>query len=204
MPLNVAQLMVPPGGPGVIGAVKAGAGINIDPDGTVSATGDLSGFAAGTTSIFGQASAPTGWTKSTTYDNYAIRLVSGSGGGTGGSNPFTTAFASYTPNGAVAVSNLQISGVAISGASVSESQFGSHRHGYASPVANQPNISAQGPGPLGIPVACSNQTNTAGGGGQHSHSVSGSASATGSGSFAGTATSQFAVRYYDVILCVKN
>lgn len=36
MPLNKAQLMATPGGPGVIGAVKAGTGIAISGDGTIS------------------------------------------------------------------------------------------------------------------------------------------------------------------------
>jgi hypothetical protein len=204
MPLNVAQLIVPPGGPGVIGAVTAGFGIAIAPDGTISATGDLSGFDPGTTTIFGQASAPTGWTVLTTYNDYAIRVSSSSGGGSGGTTAFSSAFTTYTPAGSVSVSNLQISGVSISGASVSQSQFGNHAHTYASPQANNPSITAQGPGPLGVPVAINTSTYGAGGGGQHSHGVSGSASATGSGSFSGTSTSQFAVKYYDVIICVKS
>lgn len=39
MPLAKVQLMEVPGGPGVTGAVKAGSGITIGPDGTISATG---------------------------------------------------------------------------------------------------------------------------------------------------------------------
>lgn len=50
-------------------------------------------FPAGTAMLFLQAAAPTGWTKSTTHDNKALRIVSGSGGGSGGSVAFTTAFA---------------------------------------------------------------------------------------------------------------
>ena len=42
MALNVAQLMNVPGGPGVIGAVKAGANITITPDGVISAGSDAS------------------------------------------------------------------------------------------------------------------------------------------------------------------
>jgi hypothetical protein len=51
-------------------------------------------FGSGTSLIFPQASAPTGWTKVTTANDYALRIVSGTGGGTGGSVNFTTAFAS--------------------------------------------------------------------------------------------------------------
>jgi len=48
------------------------------------------GGAAHTNWIFYQSSAPTGWTKRTDHDNKALRVVSGTGGGTGGSQPFTT------------------------------------------------------------------------------------------------------------------
>jgi hypothetical protein len=53
-------------------------------------------FATGTTLLFYQASAPTGWTKVTTHDNKALRVVSGTGGGSGGTTNFTTVFASRT------------------------------------------------------------------------------------------------------------
>ena len=51
-------------------------------------------FDSGTTIVFYQASAPTGWTKSTSHDNKALRVVSGTGGGSGGSSSFTSVFAS--------------------------------------------------------------------------------------------------------------
>ena len=49
-------------------------------------------FAQGTTSIFYQASAPTGWSKSNSNDNKALRVVTGTGGPGqgGGSINFTT------------------------------------------------------------------------------------------------------------------
>ena len=51
-------------------------------------------FASGTTIVFYQASAPTGWTRSASHDNKALRVVSGPGGGSGGSSSFTSVFAS--------------------------------------------------------------------------------------------------------------
>jgi hypothetical protein len=42
--------------------------------------------------IFFQASAPTGWTQVTTHNDKALRVVSGTGGGSGGSISFTSAF----------------------------------------------------------------------------------------------------------------
>ena len=49
---------------------------------------------AGTTMLFYQSVAPTGWTKLTSQNNKALRVVSGTGGGTGGNNTFTSTFAS--------------------------------------------------------------------------------------------------------------
>jgi len=43
---------------------------------------------SGTIMPFGQASAPTGWTKETTHDDKALRVVSGTGGGNGGDTGF--------------------------------------------------------------------------------------------------------------------
>ena len=57
---------------------------------------------AGTVMLFGQTNAPTGFTKLTDQDNAALRVVSGSAS-TGGSQGFTTAFASQTPAGSVAI-----------------------------------------------------------------------------------------------------
>jgi len=43
-------------------------------------------FPAGTKMVFFQASAPTGWTQDTSNDDSMLRVVSGSGGGTGGTH----------------------------------------------------------------------------------------------------------------------
>jgi hypothetical protein len=48
---------------------------------------------SGTVMLFYQAAAPTGWTKLTTQNDKAIRVVSGSGGVAGGTNPFSTVMA---------------------------------------------------------------------------------------------------------------
>jgi hypothetical protein len=45
---------------------------------------------AASVSVFGQATTPTGWTKLTAQDNKAVRIVTGSGGGAGGSHGFGT------------------------------------------------------------------------------------------------------------------
>lgn len=58
-------------------------------------TGAWAYLPAGTTMLFVQTSAPTGWTKSTTHDNKALRVVSGTAS-SGGSVSFTSAFTSQT------------------------------------------------------------------------------------------------------------
>lgn len=51
------------------------------------------GFRSGTTLLFYQAAAPLGWTKLTSQNDKALRVVSGSGGVSGGTNAFSTVMA---------------------------------------------------------------------------------------------------------------
>lgn len=74
---------------------------------TVNGTGVIP---SGTKMLFQQTSAPTGWTKDTTHNNKALRIVNGSVG-TGGSNSFTNAFNSTkTVSGTTGTSSVTISG----------------------------------------------------------------------------------------------
>jgi hypothetical protein len=60
----------------------------------------MSGFEPGTKMLFQQSAAPTGWTKDTTHNNKALRVVSGSVT-TGGNLSFTSAFANRGISGTV-------------------------------------------------------------------------------------------------------
>lgn len=73
-------------------------------DGTWAAAG---GFDVGTAMLFVQTSAPTGWTKSTTHNDKALRIVSGTAS-SGGSVAFSTAFASGLSAGATTLSTAQM------------------------------------------------------------------------------------------------
>jgi len=48
-------------------------------------------FPSGTKAIFFQSSCPTGWTQDTTHNDKALRIVSGTGGGTGGTRVLSSA-----------------------------------------------------------------------------------------------------------------
>ena len=111
----------------------------------------LGGFAPGTVMLFVQTAAPTGWTKSTTHDNKALRVVSGSVT-TGGTQNFTAVL-----NGNVGATTL------------TTAQIPSHSHTYSGAgSANGSTRSAltDATSPLNTP-----STNATGGGGSHTHSM---------------------------------
>jgi len=112
------------------------------------------GFTSGTLMLFQQTAAPTGWTKQTTHDNKALRVVSGSAS-SGGSVAFTTAFA----NGSTGATTL------------TTAQIPSHSHSLS---ANNADNTGQTPRPGAVRNNASNftpSTNTEGGGGSHTHSL---------------------------------
>ena len=171
--------------------------VTVDASGNVSATsftGDgasltgVEAFPAGTKMLFGQTAAPTGWTKITTDDDAALRIVSGTVG-TGGSVGLSTALATPTVTGTIAGST---------GAhTLTEAQIPSHRHtiptytqsGSVSGIINleafRYHAAYQG----------TEVTNYTGGGGSHSHSLSASFSN-------GLATIN--VKYVDTIMASKD
>lgn len=155
---------------------------------------------SGTVMLFVQTAAPTGWTKSTTHNNKALRVVSGTVG-TGGNAAFTTAFASYTPSGNVSVSGSVSMSGNIGSTTLSVNQMPSHGHTFGV---------AQGNGAFGLRGAYTGNTltnyttsNTGGGGSHnHGHNLSGNLSINSS-SFTGTAK-DLAVQYVDVIIATKD
>ena len=112
-------------------------------------------FASGTVIPFYNTNAPTGWTKLTTQNDKALRVVSGSGGVAGGTVAFTTAFASQAVAGDVQSHTL------------SEAEMPSHNHGVYG-VVGGPGGSAAGPSDAIL-------TGNRGGSGGHIHPFSGTA-----------------------------
>ena len=175
--------------------------------GTVTSNSFASGaseFAAGTVLLFQQTAAPTGWTKSTTHNDKALRVVSGSAS-SGGSVAFTTAFASQAVSGSVGTSGAT---------TLTSGQIPNHYHsvasaGFAGNLGVQPQTSGgdgswygfadvpEGTHTTGSPAGTSSgmyADNNNGGGGSHTH--------TG-GTFTGTAIN-LAVQYVDVIIATKD
>lgn len=269
MALNKAQLMVPPGGPGVTGAVKqaAGSAVTIS-DGVASKSvtgvakllqganilltpatgiGDVTieivqpaltaagdDFDPGNKVAFLQAAAPAGWTKLTSFDNGAFRVVSGSGGGTGGTVNFTDGMISYqvtgnvdatvqwggqtgetslTPSGSLSIN------LATGSASLNEGQMGSHQHDGTAIFNDSGQYGAQRKTGGSINFGITLNTSGTGGNQSHLHDVQGTCSLTGqsvshshgisastqeSSSLLNGNSKNFGVKYVDMILCQKN
>ena len=137
----------------------------------------IASFPSGTKMLFAQASAPTGWTKQTSHDNKALRLITGgSGGGSGGSNSFGTAFNS----------SFATSGGSVSNHTLTTSQMPSHSHevyagtgGGAESVRYWSNRNGN------------QQTGNTGGGGAHNHGFT-------------NPSLNLNVAYVDVIMAAKD
>ena len=160
-----------------------------------SASGTMTSFASGTVMLFVQTAAPTGWTKSTTHDNKALRVISGTVG-TGGSVAFTTAFASQAvsgTNGASGAYTLATADIP------SHSHIGGSRRIWDATAGEYGSTGDLGSvaNPLARHTAAQyrlDTTSSTGGGGSHSHSAA---------SFTGTAIN-LAVSYVDVIIATKD
>jgi len=147
----------------------------------VTSTGTYTEFASGTLMLFQQTAAPTGWTKQTTHDNKALRVVSGSVVN-GGAVPFSGVFANTTPT-------ITTSGLSAAAATLSTTQIPAHTHTVPTGACGGSGIA--GAGQCGAQISSS----SAGGGGSHSHSISGSATSS---------AVTLAVAYVDLIIASKT
>ena len=109
-------------------------------------------FPTGTSMLFQQTAAPTGWTKQSTHNNKAIRLQTGAVT-TGGANPFTTVFGTGK---ATASHTLAIGEIAAH----------THQVGSATQIASSAGADSN---PAGSGAVSSS---SAGGGGGHTHNLS--------------------------------
>jgi hypothetical protein len=180
--------------------IDIGNNIHLYANGVVAATtfsGDGSGlsgvgeFASGTKVAFVQSSAPTGFTIDTTaaLTESALQIVTGSGGGTGGSDTFTTVLSGSksATNASVPISvsgvSVDTSSLTIGATTLSTPTIASHTHSAplgtagGSPRSNKPvGLNGYGKGAGSF----SNSMDSEGGGGSHTHPISGSGALGGS------------------------
>ena len=168
------------------------------------AISEAQAFPSGTVMLFAQSSAPTGWTKSTSHNNKALRVVSGTAS-SGGNQTFNTIFASRnltanagntTATGNISVANTTAGGnVTIANAStggtvnshtLTTSQMPAHSH-------NQQVVGGSNSNQYPVRVTAGRQpnwtnvsTHDTGGGGGHSHGFTGG-SHNHNGTLSGTA-----------------
>lgn len=182
-------------------ATLTATGITFD-DGT-SLSSKYSVLAQNTVSVFYQAAAPTGWSKVTSHNDKALRLVNGTGGGFGfggtsgaGGNSFTTVFPSSTSSLSVSFSTTASVTGTVGPHTLTVGQIPDHTHN-----SNLGGTASASGGGSSFRVPGSNATggvNSPGGiGGSHNHPFSGQCSftATGSGNI------DLRLQYIDVILC---
>lgn len=144
--------------------------------------------------LFQQTAAPTGWTKQTTHNDKALRVVSGTAS-SGGTSAFTTVFANQTPT-------ITTSGLSVGATTLSTSQIPSHNHTYyASPSSFSGSDSVIWGDGVAVRIDTSatpsesGVTTSTGSSGSHSHSMSGSATSS---------AITLNVQYVDLIIASKN
>lgn len=159
----------------------------------VANTTGVQAFPAGTVMLFVQTTAPVGWVKSTTHDNKALRVVSGTAG-SGGSVAFTSAFASRSFSGST--SSVTVTG-SVGATTLTIDQIPPHTHDYVQVRYTGGASQTGSSSPLGATQTAA--TSSVGGGQAHSHSFTGAAHAhTFSSSI------DMTVQYVDVILATKQ
>jgi len=136
------------------------------------------GFAVGTKMAFFQASAPTGWTQDVTNNDAMLRVVSGTGGGVGGSaSPVSFNHAHTTAWHALTVNEMP-----------------SHSHNVTDSVGAGVGLNnyADGYGHLVVSLYGGNRlkTDSQGSGSSHNHG--------------NTGTTSWAPKYIDMIICTKS
>ena len=178
----------------------------------------------GSVMVFFQSAAPTGWTKVTSQNDKTLRVVSGSGGGTGGdwamsAGETTSSHAGHVHTGAAHTHNSTAhthagGNLAAAAHTLTTNELASHSHAFTThTLASNSQVRPQGQGSSGT-HGTTNTQNT-GGGASHSHGMSGSTSSTtpgatgsttpGNSGSAGSHTHTIeAPQYIDVIICSKD
>jgi len=181
----------------------------------------IDNFPSSTKLIFNQTSAPTGWTKLTSENDKALRVVSGtvSSGGTHAlSSPpsfsHTHTFAGSSSSTSSSGAHTHTDTLAGASHTLTSSEVPSHTHtiaGYTGGDLVSGSYSGIGSG-LDNGSSMTRTTASSGSGGGHTHTISGSIDSGGAhththtptGTNAATAPTAFAPQYVDVIIASKD
>jgi len=155
---------------------------------------------------FQQTTAPTLWTKLTSYNDYALRVTSGTVS-TGGTRAFSTVFTNQSPTSGGTLGSVSFTVAAGFAGAVS------HTHSYNDAVVQAPSATSYKVDPLGavvptatlIGAAGTNSgvtSSSAGLGGSHTHTVS--VPATYASPSPLSATADFSIQYVDMILAQRK
>ena len=159
-------------------------------------------YPAGTRKVFWQATAPTGWTQDTSMGgDKGLRVVNGSGGGTGGSTNFSAVLSASNSLSVPINDTYTISG-SIGNHTLSVRQLPDHTHtSLLGPAggANATPFSNTGARMIDGDVLTGGMV-PAGGGGSHDHPFSGSIAVDQTPIL----NLDLAVTYVDVIICSLN
>jgi hypothetical protein len=161
---------------------------------------------SGSISVFVQPTAPVGWTKLTTDDNAALRIVSTTVTAGGVSN-FSTVFTDKSLTNTVSGTSTVPFSATLSPTTLSSFSNASHRHlswGLSASGGNnnRTQFSAPGPGRTALALFLGPGSVSAGpngGGASHSHTLSSSG-----GVDLSPAVLQLALRYVDAIVAQRN
>jgi hypothetical protein len=171
------------------GVTATAAELNILDGRTLTSTDDkIDAFPAGTDTVFYQAAAPTGWIKSTANNDAALRVVSGSSGGSAGgthglSSPPSTAHVHSTLSHALTTAELPAhTHPFVKAFDIYDAQGSIQADGAITKVVGAT-----------VPIVRYTHTGSEGSGSAHSHGNTVTASPT-----------QFSPKYVDVIICSKS
>jgi hypothetical protein len=157
-------------------------------------------ISSGSKTVFKSSTAQPGWTKITTYNDYALRIVSGTAG-SGGTVNFSSTFTNFTVTGSASVSGTA------SSVTLTANQIAGHTHPAGNSLASTVypsgtwglnNIAPTVNGYKAPITAPTGTSGTTGNGAAHSHPFS-NVPLTFSGS-----TINFAVQYVDMIIAQRN
>lgn len=190
------------------------------PDDTVTSTNLLP---SGTRLLFHNSTAPTGWTKDTTIDDSALRVVSGTPG-SGGSSAFSSALGTPSVSGSVSLSgdpaagnlSASISGnIDVASTTLSTSQMPSHTHDIRQGRSGSDRTTEGGFGQDGSDsnsIASRTGIISEGGSGSHTHnsshnlsgSIGGNPSRGSLSAALSSASASINVKYQDFIIAQKD